>query len=315
MKRKNCFYVLCLAAFLFGFAGCENPEQTELNIDDSQYYATIQGVLLYPAGATGATDLGGKPVSGQTVIIDIPYSYYAASTPGTKRFTETTDNQGKFSFKIPVKTTAANMALSVSAFQGTHYIFEQFVQEGSTYVPKFVQKDVLYQHGVKNITASAFDTKHENLMLAYNQIGAEPEFKFTATYRFNMERIFYPTPQGPPYTLSTEWIPETNRDVVIEVTRSGSKNYYIGKSNSGNGSVSISIPIKTITEVVNLSVTSNPYRGSMTLFTIADNQQSYTSSNRNGVFSTGGFTANSTTLSALQPVNAANKVQFIFIAD
>jgi hypothetical protein len=314
MKKKHCFYVLCLAAFLFGFAGCENPEQTELNIDNSQYYATIQGVLIYPAGTT-PTDLGGKTVPQQTVIIDVPYSYYSHSTPGTKRFTAVTDNQGKFEFKIPVTTTPANMTLRVPSFQGKHYIFQQFVQEGTTYVPKFVEKDVLYQYGTKNITASAFDVKHENLILAYNEIGVEPEFQFTATYRFNVERIFYPQPQGPPYTLYTEWIPETNRDVVVEVIRDCNTHYYIGRSNSGSGAISINIPIKTITEVVHLAVTSNPFRGNLRLYEISDDQQEFSSEMKSGVFSTNGFMSYYTTLSALQPVTAANNVQFTFTAD
>jgi hypothetical protein len=313
MSRKNYHYVLCLALFIIGFSGCKKVEQTELNIEDSQYFATIQGTLLYPAGVT-QTDFGGTAAENQTVYVDIPYSYYSSTTPGTKRFTGTTDSQGKFSIKIPVKTTPVIIKVGVASFEGKHYIFDQFIQEGNTYIPKFVQKEVIYEIKRKNLTVSASDVKNENIVLVYNLIGVEPEFKCMTTYKFNIERVFYPKPDGPPFDIIQEWIPLSNKEVFVTVNRGGNKNTYLCKSNS-YGTVLIDIPMIYQSESVNLEVKSNPFRGTLTFYEISDDQQFCFPVTKNGVFSTSGFNLYNVTLNALQVVTASSNLQFNFYED
>ncbi|MDR2972426.1 MAG: hypothetical protein LBU83_10945 [Bacteroidales bacterium] len=313
MKKKNCIYVMCLALFALVFFGCKKVEQTELNIGDSQYSAIIQGTLFYPAGVTLSDD-GGKPITGKVVFIDVPYYYYSEGTPGVKRFQTITDNQGKFSIKIPATIEHVTGTLSVEAFQGKHFIFEQFVKEGEVLVPKFVEKDVIYKIGDIPVTISASGIINKNLTLAYDLIGYEPEFKFTANFRFNVEQIYYPAPTGPPYVYSSdEWIPQKGKDAIIKVSRNYKDYYYIGKSNN-YGLVSVDIPIIDIAEQIHISVSSNPYRGNQTLYEISNDQQSYSSVNINGLFSTPGID-DWYYLKALQPTSAESKIQFFFTPD
>jgi len=169
MKRKHCFYLL-LALFLIGFSGCDKPEQTELNINDSQHHATIQGVLFYPPGST-ATDLEERrPVPNHTVSVDVLYSYYSSTTPGLKRFTGTTDNQGNFSIKIPVKIASTVATLNVEPFQGKHFTFE-YVWEGGIYVQKIIGKDVIYSSNGISVPIAASKLEHRNIVLTYTEIG------------------------------------------------------------------------------------------------------------------------------------------------
>jgi len=312
MKSKLCLYAL-VALLLIGISGCKKVEQTELNIDSCQYKATIQGIVLYPAGIT-LNNQESVPASDVNVFVDVPYSYYSATASGIKRFETTTDSQGKFSIDIPVTVNSAQITIRVPSFQGKHYVFEQFVQEGGNFIPKFVQKEVLYSFLGKNATANASNIIHENLLLTYNLIGVEPEYKYTAIYQFNVEKEFYQVPSGPPYTIPTlEWVPQENKDVVVEVTRGNEKNYYIGRSNAA-GFVSIDIPIKELSENVQITVKSNPYRGTITFYEISGDLQTYSTVVKNGIYLPSGFTHYSY-LSALKPVMEQNSVQFYFTED
>lgn len=312
MTKKNCLFFAFLCTLTLGFFGCQKIEQTELNIDDSQYSTTIQGTLLYPAGVT-ATDAGGTPVAGKTVFVDVPYSYYSSTATGTKRFTTTTDNQGKFSIKVPAKIASGTAIVTVESFHGKHYIFEQYVQDGSNYVPKFVEKEVIYQFGGIPVTITASSIENKNLILAYDLVGAKPEFLFTANYKFNVEKIYYALTEAAPYSTSTKWIPQANTNVIVTITRGADDYVYLGKSNS-DGTVSVDIPIKAIEETVWITVTANPFRGNLTFYEIATDLLSYTTVNKTGVFSTSGYDTYCT-LKALQAVTATQKVRFTFTAD
>ena len=311
MKKKNCLLLVCISMLILGFFGCQK-EQTELNINDSQYFTTVQGTIFYPSGVT-LTDIGGTPAANKTVVIDVPYSYYSSTATGTKRFTTTTDNQGKFSIKIPAKIATVAATIKVESFQGAHYIFEQYVKQGDSYVPQFIQKDVIYKFAGVPVTISASGIENKNLTLAYDLVGAEPEFQFSANYKFAVEKIFYTLTEEPPYSVSPKWIPQTNTDVIVTVKRSGTEYVYIGKSNS-NGTVSIDIPIKDIEEELVMNVTANPYKGSLTFYEIATDLQSYTTVNKSGVYSTAGFNTYCT-LKALQSVTGSQKVSFSFTPD
>ena len=311
MTKKKCLF-LVLTMLVFGFFGCQKIEQTEANIGDSRYFTTVQGTLLYPAGVT-ATDLGGTPAAGKKVFIDVPKSYYFPSSTGVERFEATTDNQGKFTFKIPAKIASVSATIKVEPFSGKHYIFEQYVQEGNNYVPKFVQKDVIYKFGGVPVTITASGLENKNLILAYDLAGVEQEFQFSANYKFYVERISYAEPQGPPYFVTPEWKSEPNKDVIVTVIRSSNTYVYLGKSNS-NGLVSVDIPIKEIEENLAVSVTANPFRGNLTYYEVSNDHLTYASVNKSGVFSTDGFYTYCT-LKALQAVTDSKKVSFTFTPD
>ena len=164
MTKKNCLFLVCLAMLTLGFFGCQK-EQSELNIADSQYFSTIQGTLFYPAGVS-QSDVGGTPVAGKTVFVDVPYSYYSSSATGTKRFTTTTNSQGKFSFTIPAKIASGAATLKVESFPGKHYIFDQDLEE-------FVPKNVIYKYGGMPVTVTASGLENKNLILYYDLVDLE----------------------------------------------------------------------------------------------------------------------------------------------
>ncbi|MCL2289526.1 MAG: hypothetical protein FWC34_02310 [Bacteroidetes bacterium] len=313
MKKINCLYVLISAVLLLGFSGCKK-EQTEMDINNSQYHATIQGTLYYPAG-TAPNDYNGKPAANQTVFVDVPYYYYSETATGTKRFTTTTDSQGKFSIQIPAKVASITAYINVESFAGQHYFFDQFIEEGGAYVPKFVQKNVVYQIGSTPVTVSASKIEHKNLLLTYNVTDVEPEFNFMAVYKFEMEKMYYNRPDGPPYTTpAIQWIPQASTDVVVEVTRDGQKNFYIGKSD-GNGLASVQIPIRTLTETVSIVVKANPYRGTLTTYEVSEDQETFSTIVLNGVYLPDAIYASYATLNALQAVPAPYNMLFYFNKD
>lgn len=316
MKRFNWLYVLSLAVILLGFSGCEKAEQTELNIDDCQYTATIKGTLLYPAGMTATDFVGGTPAAGETVFVDVPYSYYSEGVSGTKRFTATTNSNGEFTFTIPAKIASTYASISVESFQGKHFVLEPCVQDGeNNYVPKYVEKDVIYNMGAIPVTISASKIEYKNLGLAYNVVGAEPEFKYTATYLFKVERFSFEVTDDV-VVPAIKWLPVKNKDVIVKVTRynSNKEHFYIGKSNA-DGDVSIQIPVSELEEEVKITVSANPYRGSLTIYEYDSEKDVYIPENKTGVFSTSGFVHYYSILKVLQPVQSPHKVQFEFTAD
>ena len=316
MKKPNFLFVLALSVILLGFSGCKKVEQTELNIEDSQYSATIQGTLLYPAGMTATDFVGGTPVAGKTVFVDVPYSYYSGDpyVSGSKRFSTTTDSNGKFSIEIPAKVTSTNVTINVESFAGQHYEFYHSVLENGVYVPKFVQKDVIFKYGGISFPVSASKIEYRNLNLTYNLAGAEPIFNYTAKYTFNVEKISYIQPEGPPYDdPAEEWIALGNKDVIVEVGRYGDGNeyFYIGKTNS-NGSVTVDIPVKELTEQVSLFVSANPYTGTLIYYNISDDYQTCTPETKTGLYKASGFSDYYVNLNALQPVKSDQKLRFSF---
>jgi hypothetical protein len=312
MKKINYLYALLSAVLLFGFSGCKK-EQTELNIDDSQYHAIIQGTLVYPAGHSSTTDLGGTPASNQKVYVDVPASYYASAPhEAKKRFyaDAPTGSDGKFTIKIPVKMAATTAIIGVESFQGKHFIFD-YVETQGTFTPKFEQKDVIYSYGGAPINISASNQLiNKNITLAYNPIDAVPEFKYVAKYSFNVEVMSKRLLDNVPVT---EWIPKRDKQVVVKITRGYNNYFYLGTSNV-NGVVIVDIPIKALNEEVLIEVTSAPYRD--ILIDYVYNGTEYEEVRTHGVFFTYGFYEYYMSLDALKLVNhAGHPVRFDFRAD
>jgi hypothetical protein len=317
MKRKNNL-LLCLALLFLGFSGCKKIEQTELSIDDCQYFAIVQGTVMYSTGQS-VTNVIEKliPATGKTVYVDIPYRYYAEEAIGEKRFTSFIDANGKFELKIPIKITPVNTQINIESFQEKHWFFDKYVKEGNEYVPKFEEKEVMYEFGGRNITLSAYNFNFvENLDYCYNVIGEKPEFKYLATYNVKVERDFYSLQKDDIYYSELfQRIPLANKEVVVTVSRKGDDKeyFYFGKSNS-SGIASIKIPIESISEDVEINARASPYKGTLTRYILSDHFLTYTTQNRNGAFVTNGFDKN-VILKDYQTVTESKAIQFTFTAD
>lgn len=96
MKKK--FFLVALAAL--ALIGCKD-EQSELILDNNVKQAVISGTLVYLQDQAGAQTLE-VPVAGQRVYFEVDAAKYGGAT-GTKLFySDSTDANGAFSFKVPV---------------------------------------------------------------------------------------------------------------------------------------------------------------------------------------------------------------------
>lgn len=96
MKKK--IFLVALAAL--ALIGCKD-EQSELILDNNVKQAVISGTLVYLQDQAGAQTLE-VPVAGQRVYFEVDATQFGGKT-GTKLFySDSTDAQGAYSFKVPV---------------------------------------------------------------------------------------------------------------------------------------------------------------------------------------------------------------------
>ena len=117
------------AAFVAALAltGCQ--KQSELNFDDIQTYATVQGRVKYEPGDK-LNDKGypeakeAELKEGVTVVAKIAYSEYDGRAIGTKQIKVVTDANGVYILSIPVGQKNISVDVSPAGFWDEYIQYE-----------------------------------------------------------------------------------------------------------------------------------------------------------------------------------------------
>ena len=319
--KKNLLKLLMPVMAAVAFLGCQK-EATELVVDleSAARKATVMGNLTYSKGQDAATFKENiVPAAGKKVYVDVPLSYYSSENPdgATKRFETTVKSDGSFSLEIPVTSVAlSGLKLQVEDFTDKRNFFEQYVQDGSTYKPKFVEKAVLYKAAPVSLAAlNDGKIEFQNIVYAYNEIGLEPAFKFMATLTFECLTPKEESKENSGlYSIDYKYVEAANTDVVIKVTHSSPAvtHTFVAKSNS-EGLVKIDVPIKDGTEAVTVSVTSNPYNGTFKHYQLTEPSVAPTNTNLTGYFEAyAPINSASATLKVYDVTKLSNKFKWMF---
>ena len=128
MKTKFTLIALLMGLFL---ASCEKSE-SYLELDKVNGKATIQGVVTYNQGERKDGDqvvMYKQPLANAEVVVSVNYSEYQERSEGVKKYTTTTDENGKYSIDIPVGLKTINASVSVKSFRAEYYSFDLVLEE------------------------------------------------------------------------------------------------------------------------------------------------------------------------------------------
>lgn len=114
---KKTFFAIAL----LGLLGTACTKQSELNLEDIEMKATLQGKVFYERGILvekQSTQLTAylEPADGVTVLVSVPYSQYKSGAVGNKYYEVKTDANGDYSVSLPVGNGSISAQVSVIPF-------------------------------------------------------------------------------------------------------------------------------------------------------------------------------------------------------
>lgn len=256
---------LLFFASLFGllFTSCEKSE-SELNLEDIQEKAVIEGTLSYNQGkrlVNGVVVECQSPLSGATVIVSVPYSQYQEGSQGDKKYEAITDSEGKYSIEIPVGLKEMTVNVSAQSFKDTYYTYD--ILDGEKAV------SALYEAVLASVKVKAGDIKWEDVIMT-----ADQATNFDRTTKVSVKGTIYKEAEIPVYSdagttlrvnKGSEVAGNVSAIVKFYVQGSDESISYIVKTNAqGEYSVKAELLDKWNLSDVKVSVTSKPYIGSLT---------------------------------------------------
>jgi len=249
-----------------------SEDQTSFDTSKMPGKAEISGKVVYNQGTTIAED--GKfsynyvPAAKLTVYAEVPNSYYMDGAVGVTTYTAETDEEGNYSFSIPMGVDNANVTIRTQPFESTSTSVKIVDQELKT-----VAEQVIFK-GSKGVSVKWHDLEVCNITLNAVPIEDSPEsYKHTVPMEIkigkNMEYLEPVkeirntiTNQITGYSnawVKKVWTPAGNVDFVMtvgEMTLNG--------TTDANGTCRLDIPVKEIPASVSYSVTPVSYTGSFT---------------------------------------------------
>lgn len=112
-------------------ASCEKNE-SYLDLEKINGSATIQGVVTYNQGERldgNSVVMFQQPLANAEVVVSVNYSEYQDKSEGIKKYTTTTDANGKFSIDIPVGLKTINAKVGVKSFMAEYYSYDLVIGE------------------------------------------------------------------------------------------------------------------------------------------------------------------------------------------
>lgn len=112
-------------------ASCEKNE-SYLDLEKINGSATIQGVVTYNQGERlegSSVVMFQQPLANAEVVVSVNYSEYEDGSEGIKKYTTTTDANGKFSIDIPVGLKTINAKVGVKSFMAEYYSYDLVIGE------------------------------------------------------------------------------------------------------------------------------------------------------------------------------------------
>lgn len=128
MKTKFTLIALLMGLFL---ASCEKSE-SYLELDKVNGSATIQGVVTYNQGerlVSGQVVMFKQPLANAEVVVSVNYSEYQDGSEGVKKYTTTTDANGKYSVDVPVGLKTIKASVGVKSFMAEYYSYDLVIGE------------------------------------------------------------------------------------------------------------------------------------------------------------------------------------------
>jgi len=128
-EMRKCFLIAAAAIML---VGCEKQEQSEFSSNDLKNEAlpqgTVVGTVKYDAGAYKDSkgvifEENFVPAKGQQVKIEVSNADYIAGSAGDQIFLADVDENGKFSYTLPLGLAATNVRVSVIPFYAEKKVY------------------------------------------------------------------------------------------------------------------------------------------------------------------------------------------------
>ncbi len=125
MKLLKKMSVVACAAF--ALASCSD-DQTTFDLQSVPGRAIVQGTVNCNYGATytgGKMEYSIKPVAGLKVLLTIANSQYAGGLKGESVMETETDENGQYSFEVPVTNSGVDVSISTAQFKGVRTVVER----------------------------------------------------------------------------------------------------------------------------------------------------------------------------------------------
>lgn len=255
-------FLLCASLLGLLFTSCEKKE-SELNLEDIQGKAVIEGTLSYNQGkrlANGVVVECQSPLSNATVVVSVPYSEYQASSQGEKKYEAVTDSEGKYSIEIPVGLKEMTVTVGAKSFKDTYYTYD--ILDGEKEV------NALYEAVPASVQVKAGDIKWEDVIMK-----ADQATNFDRTTKVSVKGTIYKEAEIPVYSdagvmqrvnKGQKEAESVNAIVKFYVQGSDESISYIVKTNAqGEYSVKAELLDKWNLSDVKVMVTTKPYIGDL----------------------------------------------------
>ena len=257
-------FLLCASLLGLLFTSCEKKE-SELNLEDIQGKAVIEGTLSYNQGkrlVNGVVVECQSPLSNATVVVSVPYSEYQENSQGEKKYEAVTDSEGKYSIEIPVGLKTMTVTVGAKSFKDTYYTYD--ILDG-----KNKEVSALYEAVTASVEVKAGDIKWEDVIMK-----ADQATNFDRTTKVSVKGTIYVEAEVPVLSdagttlrvnKGSEVAGNVSAIVKFYVQGSDESISYIVKTNAqGEYSVKAELLDKWNLSDVKVSVTSKPYIGSLT---------------------------------------------------
>jgi hypothetical protein len=256
-------FLLCASLLGLLFTSCEKKE-SELNLEDIQEKAVIEGTLSYNQGkrlVNGVVVECQSPLSNATVVVSVPYSEYQENSQGEKKYEAVTDSEGKYSIEIPVGLRTMTVTVGAKSFKDTYYTYD--ILDGEKEV------SALYEAVPASVEVKAGDIKWEDVIMK-----ADQATNFDRTTKISVKGSIFKEAEVPYLAESQTTILRVNKgkepaesaSAIVEFSVNGSNESisYIVKTNSeGEYSLKAELFDKWDLSNVNVKVTNKPYLGKL----------------------------------------------------
>ncbi len=249
-----------------------SEDQTSFDTSKMPGKATISGKVVYNQGTTIAE--GGKfsydyvPAAKLVIYAEVPNSYYMDGAVGYTTYTAETDEEGNYSFSIPMGVKEATVTIRTQPFESTTTSVEIVDQKLET-----VTKQVIFK-GSGEVKVKWHDLEVRNITLTSVDCDKSPEsYKYTVPMEIkigkNMEYLnpikeIRSTITGAitgysDASVEKVWTPAGNVDFVMTVG-----DMTLNGTTDANGICRLDIPVKEIPANVSYSIKPVSYTGSFT---------------------------------------------------
>ncbi len=283
LHKSLSFAALVLAMTL---SSC-TKQQSSLEIEDIKGEATIIGCLTYSEGQeykNGKFVEKFAPATNRKIIAKVCNESFSSSSTGYTYYETYTDSVGKYEIVIPaVENNAQGTKVYIAGetFRGTFSSLSD--QEWDERNPVFNVYDVIFSFNDKTVYAKPGDIKVVDAMYSYTPVGEADTFDEIGTIygRIGLGKYYNDKDNEEKHAY---WAVERDINVVVSVRYpyteviNGIDEYmvrYFGATTNEDGEYIINIPIKDLTDEVEVKVKPSTFFTSSFTFPFFDSEDNY----------------------------------------